>query len=255
MSGKADREMELVENCNYCGNTEYETYCKREDGSWYGHPFHLVRCTGCGLVVPKQRPLWSSILEGYGGKPESGKRLYEKKLSRHWAFRYPKKVMNHLMRLKPSAEYLWDVGFGAGTLMREAAKRGLKVFGNDINRYSCNELRALGFSVQNKPTIITKWGISFDIVTMMDYIEHSYTPFDDLQHVSSQMNEDAILYLTTVNFEGPRHNKLGTKWHMLGLGHFNYPTLRILKNMLRDAGLTFEGVSFNPNVVKLIARK
>ena len=69
------------------------------------------------------------------------------------------------------------------------------------------------------------------------------------------MNEDAILYLTTVNFEGPRHNKLGTKWHMRGLGHFNYPTLRILKNMLRDAGLTFEGVSFNPNVVKLIARK
>ena len=249
------REMELVEACNYCGGTEFETYCRREDGSWYGYPFHLIRCTGCELIVSKQRPLWSSIVEGYGGKPESGRRLYEKKLKRPWVPKHDRRVVDLLLSRNRSAKYLWDVGFGAGTLMREAAKRGLKAFGNDINRWSCSQLQALGFSVQNKPTISTKWDVTFDIVTMIAYIEHSYTPFDDLQHVSNQMNDDAILYLATVNMDGPMHKKLGVDWQMLGLAHFNYPTFKVLKNMLRDVGISVQSLSSNKNVVRLIARK
>jgi len=252
---KVVREMEVVEVCNYCGSMEFETYCKREDGSWYGYPLHLIKCTGCGLIVPQLRPLWSSIVEVYGGKPDIGKRLYDKKLKRPWVLTYDKRVINLLLNRNHSAKYLWDIGFGAGTLMREAAKLGLKVYGNDINRYSCDQLLALGFPVQNKPTILTKWDVTFDIVTMMDYIEHSYTPFDDLLHVSSQMNKDAILYLTTVNMDGPMHKKLGVNWHLLGPGHFNYPTLKVLKNMLRDVGLQVQEVSSNKNVVKLVSRK
>ena len=107
--------------------------------------------------------------------------------------------------------------------MLAAKELGYEAHGNDINKYSCDRLREQGIYVQN----VFSSGLilpteEFDIVTCLDYLEHTYTPLADLKLIHSILKKDGIFYMKTLYLGCPGHRKKGEAWQLFGTAHFQY---------------------------------
>lgn len=58
-------------------------------------------------------------------------------------------------------------------------------------------LRGQGFEVTGTPTLRLERKARYDMVTMLDYLEHTYTPFDDLLTVHAMLRPGGMLHIKT----------------------------------------------------------
>ena len=80
----------------------------------------------------------------------------------------------------------------------------------------------------------------FDIVINFDYLEHSYTPKEDLQICHEILKPGGLLYLKTLYLDCPQHKEKGAAWGLFGSGHFHYFTWPVLKKMIESVGFSIE---------------
>lgn len=133
-------------------------------------------------------------------------------------------------------------------------KLGLTAEGNEINSYSCNKLAEQGFTVYNSTTTKLSVNKKYDIITVLDYIEHTYNPFDDLIKINTMLNDNGILFLKTLYLGSKEHILSGEKWKLFGMGHFYYYFIDILMIMIEHAGFTIIDVK-TTNIVHILAQK
>lgn len=247
-------EWEEDSPCNHCGSKETRPYLTNENKEWYGRVFELVQCPNCYLVYANPRPSFDSILN-FCLNSDWSEQMRIRKLKRRKVREFHRSVIKDALRYNKDARSLFDIGTGAGTILLEAREMGLKVAGNDINRASCRWLNGEGIKTYNIPTNDLEIEDKFDIITMLDYIEHTYTPFDDLKWAYKHLNDDGILYLETLYLNCPTHKGMGKSWHLFGEGHFYYYYEFVLVNMICHAGFTVIEETLRPSVIQIIARK
>jgi 2-polyprenyl-3-methyl-5-hydroxy-6-metoxy-1,4-benzoquinol methylase len=76
----------------------------------------------------------------------------------------------------------------------------------------------------------------YEIVMMLDYLEHTYTPMEDLNFAFTILSDDGVLLLKTLYLGCPDHKKLKEKWKLLGADHFHFFFPSVLKKMIEAAG-------------------
>lgn len=239
--------------CNYCGCDESIFYLETGDNRFHGRPLRLVKCPGCDLIYASPRPTTESFIRIYGSSwAESSHRFKAERkgvVGWHW------KLIEKAMEYQPDAETLFDVGTGSGTVLIAGRRMGLRVAGNDLNRYSCNWLKGEGYTVFNVPTNTLELDERFDLITCFDYIEHTNTPYDDLQWIATHLEEGGILYLKTMYMESEIYKREGVDWSLLSGFHTHYFYRDVLKNMIMDAGLNIVSETLKPEIIHLIAQK
>jgi len=247
-------EWEYGIKCNYCGSFENKLYLFNPKISFYDKDFRIVECLNCGLIFNDPRPNFYDIFNFYSNSDWSEKMFY-RKLNRKDVLEYHGNIIDEIIEIHENPKTLFDVGCGAGTLLIKANEKGIKGFGNDINSFSCKKLNQIGFRVFNEPTISLPIEEKYDVITMLDYIEHTYTPFDELNKLVNNLNDDGILYLKTLYLDCPNHRNMGKSWNLFGQGHFHYYYTYVLNNMINDVGLEIIRQHLSDAIIKIVARK
>lgn len=239
-------------DCAFCGASDLVPYMTSDVVQWYGNErFRLVRCRNCGLVFNSPRPEEEYALRFIR---ERGEYLYQRKLNRPDVQGVHDRKAAEFLRACPGARDVFDVGFGADTLLHAFRKLGLNASGNEVNEFAVRMLRGQGFEVTGTPTLRLERKARYDMVTMLDYLEHTYTPFDDLLTVHAMLRPGGMLHLKTLYLGCPSHTAKGELWQLFSMGHFYYFTPQVLRGMIRNAGFDIVDMRLG-GLIHISARK
>jgi len=148
---------------------------------------------------------------------------------------------------------LLDVGSGAGFFLKVVEERGWEVEGVEISKLAsdyANEV--LGVNVHNSKLEDVKFSSeSYDLVTLLDIIEHLTDPLRTLEEIYRVLKSDGLVIVSTPDIGSLSRVFLGKHWSILSPGEhlFNFST-KTLSLMLSKANFKVLGIRnlliFNP---------
>ena len=198
-------------------------------------PIAVLRCSVCGLVTTP----WTFE------DPEEAASLYAQySYGSETAWDIPPATRYSLRRWVRQMEPFrrlnrWlDVGCGAGALLRAAVEHGWHAEGTELSTVAAERLRSEGFVVH--VGFLTNLGLpieSFDVVTMIELIEHLADPMEDLRSIQSLLRPGGALFLTTPNARSLRCRLFGFRETLGPPGHLWGFTPKALRKLLRRVGL------------------
>jgi len=232
--GSLDRD---GETCGLCGARGRPWRRK------YG--FSLLRCPHCGNgFVPKDRipdDLESMYSRAYfEGKEDTGYATYladSRVMQRNFARR-----LRFVERLGPPGRRILDVGAAFGILLRTAREAGWDASGVEIAPDCAAEASRLsGVPVVAGDFTRVPLEGSFDVIVMLDVIEHLRDPMAGLRRAYELLSPGGILLIETNDIDAPWARLLGNRWWFLDPPqHLFYFSLSGLKERLREVGFSDE---------------
>lgn len=217
--------------CVFCGKSDtavlYEFFdgCAAEDRRAYTisdaeleKPDRVVRCAGCGMVRAEPFPDSGLLRDDYKTmedplylEEESGRREQAREV---------------LRRIKPFKKRgrLLDVGCGPGLLVDEARLMGWDAQGIELSDWGRNYARGhLGLDVLPGPFEDTNLELnSFDVIVMLDVIEHLENPLSALKRAEALLKPGGILYLSTPDVDSALSRMLKGRWWGIQRHHLYY---------------------------------
>lgn len=86
---------------------------------------------------------------------------------------------------------------------------------------------------------------SVDVLIAKDYLEHTWTPLDDLVNMYKYLRPGGALHIETFHINCRKFHELGPKWKMLGFNHVYHYSPDTLQALLVKAGFEIISVDFN----------
>jgi SAM-dependent methyltransferase len=230
--------------CWICGNTETTPFAEgaavdaltpedlRISDKRYGLTLPLLQCDGCGFVfaprksLPALTALYAELDDAEYGASAVG---------RH-------RQMAHLLRWAtadlPRSARLLDVGAASGILVSEAIALGFESVGVEPSRPLASRARADGLDIHEgvlpHPALA---GATFDIVTLIDVIEHVDDPLGLLEQCRRHLAPGGRLVVVTPDRGSVAARVLGARWWHRRLAHVSYFDRTTLTAALRRSGL------------------
>ena len=238
-------------DCLLCGKRDFKRF-------YPSLPF-VVRCS-CGLVFANPRLTKDAAADFYSksyfenhtshemgyDNYVSDKELVEKTFRRRLA-----EIENKWIK-KPGK--VLDVGCATGFFLSIARQMGWEVSGVEISGYCCDyALREFGLELhQGFFKEARDFTPDFDLITMWDYLEHSFTPDEDLRKAHELLKPGGLLALATPDVGSVpakifRENWMGFKEHE----HLYYFDKKNLVGLLQAKGFrvlttTYAGKHISP---------
>jgi SAM-dependent methyltransferase len=201
--------------------------------SRYGTTLSLHRCDACGFRFAPAAEA-DQLADLYEGLIDPG---YEG--SQDGRLRQMRKLCELAREAHPAAETALDVGAASGLLVAEAQRAGLDAMGIEPSR-SLVELARTQNGVEVLCGVLPKAeleGRQFDVVFLVDVIEHVADPIALLQHCVDRLAEEGLLVLATPDMSSLSAKLLGSCcWHYR-LAHVGYFDRRSLEAALARVGL------------------
>jgi SAM-dependent methyltransferase len=198
----------------------------------YGLTLPLVQCDACGFVfatrksLPALTALYAELDDAeYGASAKA----------RH-------RQMAHLLRWAttglPRPARLLDVGAASGILMSEAIALGFDSLGVEPSRPLARRALADGLEVHEgvlpHPALA---GVTFDVVTLVDVIEHVDDPLGLLELCRRHLAPGGRLVVVTPDRSSVAARVLGARWWHRRLAHVSYFDRATLSAALARSGL------------------
>lgn len=258
--------MKVKVKCNLCGQDNYTARFEK-DGT------RIVQCKSCGLVYTNPQLCNPEIYEKEYFMDESSGLGYSSYIEdRPNIVRTAHRELEQIERLVPK-ESLLDVGCAAGFFLLAARERGWNVNGIELSAFaSAYAKKELGVDVSN--TTFSKARIKpglFGVVTMWDYIEHSFDPRADIRQAAKALKKGGLLVIGTPDVDCLSERIFGSKWMQYKpREHTYFFSRKTLSQMLREEGFEVKRIAaigkyisfslfakrlteYNPYVGKLLA--
>jgi 2-polyprenyl-3-methyl-5-hydroxy-6-metoxy-1,4-benzoquinol methylase len=200
--------------------------------SRYGVTLTLMQCPDCGFLfahddeVSELENLYEQLVDcEYEATQES------RALQMRW-------LVARARHERPAAQTLLDVGAGTGLLMTEARRLGIDATGIEPSR----SLVQCGRQVQGDRLMqgtLPHEALKrrrFDLITLVDVIEHVADPVSLLTHCREALTENGLLVVVTPDVSSIAARLLrGHWWHfrLAHVGYFNSRTLRLAASRAR----------------------
>ncbi|MFZ3262805.1 MAG: class I SAM-dependent methyltransferase [Terriglobales bacterium] len=206
----------------------------------------VVTCADCSFMYV-ERDFPESYVNGFYEERAGGGYALTKENFFWWheAMKYSNRHILSLLGPANSGQLL-DVGCGSGTLLTDARDAGWKVSGLEINAEFPEFCRKeLGFAdvhqgvISNPPFAIE----SFDVVTMLDVLEHMYDPLLTLRQCVRMLKPGGRLVVKSPNGAMQlRKERLKKRLgrgdgYVATIGHLNQFTPKTLALAFRKCGL------------------
>jgi SAM-dependent methyltransferase len=140
---------------------------------------------------------------------------------------------------------LFEIGTGAGLLLKTFERAGWQVAGLELNRDAAEFARdrlQLAVTSSTAETLDHSDG-QFDAVAMLDVIEHLGDPLDIVTRARRLLRAGGVLVVQTPNYQALTRHALGSPWAVLSPAeHLYYFTEATLTRLLAAAG--FEAITF-----------
>lgn len=234
---------EEARSCNLCGSQSYKTVHSKGEDSTIPEGYtitrdvnsqsdEIVRCLNCGLVYTLSSENRDSLLKEYNDMEDE---LYLREASgrRRAAIR----TLKGISALKGKGRLL-EIGSCTGLLLDEARRLGWEVTGIEPSRWAADyarnnfNLNVIAKSIEeaNPPKG------HFDVVVMIDLLEHLIDPKSVLEKVRQLLKSDGVIYIATPDIESLAARILNNRWWGIKRHHLYYFSRRTLRSLLDKAG-------------------
>ncbi|MGQ0793009.1 MAG: class I SAM-dependent methyltransferase [Deltaproteobacteria bacterium] len=226
--------------CNICNSSDTRLLVVKNS-------YRVVQCRICRLIYVNPRPTEEELKEVYSEEGQLGKQHHIKEARFN-------QILDNLAQFKPrGGKKLLDVGCSRGIFMRLAQGRGWEASGIDVDRETI-EYVSQTYGLEVSVATITQSPFaakSFDVVSMLDSIEHMPDPLASVESVRKILRDDGILLLRTPNADGllPRltyllfAKTLGFWEHPGPPKHVYQFSTDTMKKLLHKAGFEIEFIA------------
>lgn len=195
----------------------------------------IVACRRCGLHYVNPRWVLDATVTGYTDAMEQ----------QYFADTYAVRQQTYQQFVRRLPEWLGrdvqrllDIGCGDGVLLEAANAVGITCAGTEL---SSNLQQLLREKYQGRIEI---WDTAeaiptnnFDVITLINVIEHVAAPYELLATLANKLSDDGILFVHTPNVGGLPARLQGAQWAQIEpLGHLYYFSARTLSAMLQKSG-------------------
>jgi 2-polyprenyl-3-methyl-5-hydroxy-6-metoxy-1,4-benzoquinol methylase len=194
----------------------------------YGHTGRIDECTACGF---KQVTDVDSVLKFYESLEDTA---YDQ--GRDQRGLQARKIIEAALKYKKGGRLL-DVGAASGILLEQAAKLGFQGEGVEPSRSLAKSAQDAGLKVHLGTFPHPAIQGSYDVITLIDVIEHVPCPIPLLKDIAAQLKPDGVGVLTTPDVQSFVARTLGPKWWHLRVAHIGYFNRATMKRALDAAGL------------------
>jgi len=227
--------------CWVCGSPELDIIKKSDaDGDLssknfaitnfdYGKTGELCRCRQCGFI---QCTDLDKVVQFYEDleDPEYENTRKERKIQEE-------KLVKVISRIKKSGSLL-DIGAGSGIMIEAALEKGYDCTGIEPSKWLQRKAAGRNLPVVQgffpHPEVIK----SYDIITLVDVIEHVTKPADLLESVKEQLADNGIFVLVTPDVNSIAARLLGYKWWHYRFAHIGYFNKKTLQQILAKTGFS-----------------
>lgn len=240
---------ELVDvKCNLCDNNitksiGFVKLTKDNQDLFSSERLNVVQCKKCGLVYTNPRPS-ELVLNTYYNKNycilKDKNEILKNKCNLccgggyvTYDLRYCKRLLSEMSKLIVEKGKMLDVGCGEGRFLKIAHDNGWQVYGQEISDEVVN-------SIQTKYNLNVRAGKLkdlnfpdnyFNIVIMLNVIEHLTDPSEYLREIYRIMKKDAVVYISAPNII------LLNKYIELDIPeHIYYFSVKSIQKMLEKTG-------------------
>jgi 2-polyprenyl-3-methyl-5-hydroxy-6-metoxy-1,4-benzoquinol methylase len=220
----AASENNISVNCNACLDGKYHSLGFKAD-------FELLQCLKCGTIFSNGKTT-----------DEEVKRFYDHYYDRA-RFELPAAAAASLERLVQTTESFrhanrWlDVGYGEGGLLSIVQRRGWDCYGTEVSPQALSYGQEQGWTVTDAEDDSLFPRAGFDVVTMIEFLEHMPAPNKFLQSAARWLRPGGLLYITTPNANSLNRRLLGLQWSIFSPPeHVTILTSRGLRAALAKAG-------------------
>jgi len=181
--------------------------------SHYGVTADIYRCLDCGFL---QCSSVGDIVHFYEKLKD-----YSYEMSRMARSLQAKRILSTIGKYKPNGRLL-DVGAGSGILVEEAINLGYGAEGIEPSKWLVQKAKEYNLSVYlgTLPNIKIK-GL-YDVVTLIDVIEHVYDPLGFLFRVKDLVNKEGIIVAVVPDVGSFLARLMGKKWWHFRVAHLGY---------------------------------
>lgn len=221
-------------------------YCGMATRPWGGEGSAYRECSACELValakIPNEEELNRIYADHYSrqniAQQTTEMESSDAALHAHADFLVRK-------ALKPGMRVL-DFGAGIGTLGEALKQRGFDADGFEYSKEARETARAR-FGVELYATVDQLEKGRYDLITMVEVIEHLTVPWETLRTLRECLAPGGRIYITTPNRNGLQARLHGARWREAKPFHLMLFNARALKRMLRDCGFAnLWAIRFSP---------
>jgi SAM-dependent methyltransferase len=202
----------------------------------YGTTLALSRCGDCTFVFaddPDVERLDALYAELDDPSYEAGDE------SRSLQMRF---ICDRVIERAPAARTWLDVGAATGLLVREAARRGLAATGVEPSERLGAVGRAQGLDiVQGVLPNPSLEGRTFDVVSLVDVVEHVADPVALCHAAAESLAEGGLMVVVTPDVSSVAARLLGRSWWHFRVAHVGYFSPRSFDRAAARAGLRIVG--------------
>jgi len=210
----------------------------------------VVKCKNCGLIFTNPQPSQEDLTAHYDRNYYYAPNKDPKDNTRYFDYnaRYLKgkekmrfiEIFENLKKLGFRKGKLLDVGCASGFFVSEATRKGWDARGVEVSKWA-TDWGKKHLKVKIEIGEFEKIKLSqnaFDVVTMLDVLEHFQNPQEVLTKSAKILKKDGIIYVETINFDNwITRYLIGQKYvHMVPKFHLYYFGRKQLKQLLEKAG-------------------
>ena len=202
----------------------------------YGETAALSECRSCGFVFADPVP-HPDVLDLY--RQMDDQPYQDSSVPRRAQMRV---LLDLALKSRPHARTLVDIGAGTGLMVAEARALGLNAQGIEPSRWcvetaaAVNQVDLLCGTVQELTNQLGR----YDIVTLVDVIEHTVDPLEMLRGAAALLSPGGALLVVTPNIGSVTARLMGRWWWHHRVAHVGYFNRRSMRRLLHEAGLRLE---------------
>lgn len=258
-SARSGQDAPPAPACPVCAGPTAEAGTK--EGRCAGRVFHLRHCGECRFSFVADP--WTDYAQIYGREYYEGRGadpsvdymtelLHPERTVRLYEWRGIRSIVGSLREVTPATRWL-DFGCGNGGLVRYCLEElGCHVVGFEEG-WIGEEASARGIPVVGATELEAMRG-TFDVVTMIEVLEHIPDPVDALRRVRSLLKPGGLLFLTTGN-AAPYRGRLPRWRYVVPEVHVSFFEPETLGLALGKAGFRPESPTYLPGFTDVIRFK
>jgi 2-polyprenyl-3-methyl-5-hydroxy-6-metoxy-1,4-benzoquinol methylase len=197
----------------------------------FGVHGNLYQCRRCKLVWLADDNLVSRVVLSYSA--DSFDEIYE--MERENRKKTAEVLIKKIKKIKPSGKLL-DIGCYSGAFLEAAQQNNYEIFGIEASTNALSvaaqkisgDLRA-GMAEEVLGQFPDEY---FDIITLLDVIEHLQNPSQILALIKTKLKNDGLLVFSTPDAASLLARLQGGNWHALLPHHLYYFSVKNLKILL-----------------------
>jgi SAM-dependent methyltransferase len=194
----------------------------------YGITGVIFRCRACGFM---ECPDLREVLPFYENLVDTGYEIGRKERGLQ-----ARKILEGVRKFRVGGRLL-DIGAGSGILVEQALELGYRAQGIEPSKWLQKTAADRGLPVSLGTFPHPEVCGPFDVVTLIDVIEHVSNPVELLCNIRQALKQDGLAVIVTPDVSSIAARILSWKWWHFRIAHIGYFNKRTLLFALGRAGL------------------